>query len=201
MTKQIDKLTKEQEEQIPVYLERYLKIALSTEPCDRPKAEAAIKASYRYQKLAEPEIVWADSPFAGAKIAAQLENGTEEVTPKQIAEQASKASYGSFEAYWVSFYAFIAEQLPVKKDELIDIVKEIVQHCGVYWTFEDIVVLTEKPISISMQNDKLHNTERKALEYKDGTGVCAVDGVVYSSLLEVGLDNALTNKSPNEAST
>ena len=199
MTKQIDKLTPEQEAMIPVYLEEYLKIALSTEPCDRAKAEAAVKASYRYQKLPEPEVVWADSPFAGAKIAAQLENGTEDVTPKQIAEQASKASYGSFEAYWVSFYAFIAEQLPVQKDELIDIVKDIVKNCGVYWTFEDVVVLTEKPVSISMVNDKLHDTEKKALLYKDGSGVCAVNGVVYSSLLEVALEGAMSNNETKQA--
>lgn len=180
----IDKLTKEQEEQIPVYLDRYLKVGMSTEPCDRVKAEAALKASYKYMKLPEPEIVWADSPMQGAVLAAQFAKGSLDVTKAEISDQAGKASYGSFEAYWVAFYAFIAEQLPVKKDELIDIVKEIVQNCGVYWTFKDLIVVTEKPIEIHMVNQKLHNEDGLAVKYKDGHGVFMIDGKRCRSLLE-----------------
>lgn len=186
----IESLTEEQKSQIPVYLERYLKMGLSTEPCDRAKAEAAITASYEYTKRPKPEFVWADSPFKGAVIAAQLAKGDLDVSREEISEQASKASYGSFEAYWISFYAFIAEQLPVTKDNLIDITKEIGANCGVYWTFEDIVVITEKPVAIHMEDKKLHNPNGMALEYKDGTGIYAINGTVYDSLMDVALEKA-----------
>lgn len=187
MSEKISKLTKEQEAMIPVYLERYREIGLSTRPTDRAKGEAAIKKVYAYRKMSEPVIIWADSPFAGARIAAELANGTKDVTKQMISDQASKASYGSFEAYWVSFYAFIGEQLPVKKDELLDIVKELVEELGVYWTFEDTVVLTDKPVRIELVNGKLHSEDGLALEYKDGSGMFALDGTRYSSLIELKL--------------
>lgn len=183
----INKLTPEQEAMIPVYLERYRAVGLSTRQTDRPKAEAAVKRAYAYLKHAEPKVIWAESPFKGARIAAELLAGTSDVTKQQIADQASKASYGSFEAYWVSFYAFIGEQLPVKKDELLDIVKDIVEECGVYWTFDDAVVLTDKPTAIHMVDGKLSNSNGKALEYCDGSGIFALDGVRYATLTELTL--------------
>jgi hypothetical protein len=190
----INELTKEQEAKIPEYLEIYLNIGLSTEPCDRVKAEAAITASYEYLKLPKPTFVWADSPFKGRIIAAQLAEGKMDVTKEEVAKQASMASYGSFESYWVSFYAFIAEQLPVKKDGLVDIVKDIVKNCGVYWTFEDIVVMTDKPFNISMKDKKLHNEEGLSLEYRDGTGIFAINGTIYPSLLDATIAGSADNE-------
>ena len=87
----------------------------------------------------------------------------------------------------MSFYAFIGEQLPVKKDELLDIVKDIVEECGVYWTFDDIVVLTDKPSSLTMDNGKLHNENGHALAYKDGTGIYAYKGNRNGTLTELKL--------------
>lgn len=193
--KVIDSLTKEQEAMIPVYRERFRQIGLSTEPTDRAKAEDAIRRSYAYfHKLnntcvANPEIVWAGGPMEGAKLAAQYAKGDENVTSEEIRAQASQASYGSFEAYWVSTYAFIAEQLNVEKDELIDIAVDIVKECGVYWTFEDLVVLTPKPQAIVMVEDKLHNPEGPALAYENGDCLYAINGEVKANLMEIALAN------------
>ena len=181
----IDSLTPEQQAKIPEYLEKYLQIGLSTTPCNRVNAEKAITASYVYQKLPPPEFEWYDSPKAGIRRAAEIAIGSYDLTDEQIREQASKASYGSFEAYWVAFYAFLAGELPIEKDGLIDIVKDIVVDCGVYWTFEKTVIITEKPVAIHIKDQKLHNSEGLALEYKDGTGVFAIEGVRYPSLLEM----------------
>lgn len=185
----INSITPEQEAKIPEYLERYLKIGTSTTPCDRVKAEAAVSACYAYLKYAQPKFVWADSPYAGAKLAAQLAFDRQDVTQQEIQDQRPKASFGSFEAYWVSFYAFVAEQLPVTKDNLIDIVKEVVENCGVYWTFEGMVVMTEKPIALHFKDKKLHNPNGLALEYKDGTGVFAIEGKPYPSLLDMTIQS------------
>ena len=186
----IEKLTPAQEAMIPEYREMYRQKGLSTTPCDRAKAEAAITASYVYQKMAPPTFIWADSPYEGRKIAAQLVKGNEVVNAAEVEAQAGTSSQGSFDAYWVSFYAFIAEQLPVTKDNLIDIVKDIIDNCGVYWSFEDVVVLTEKPVAIHMKDEKLHNEAGLALEYKDGSGIFSINGVVHPSLLAVTISNA-----------
>lgn len=187
MSKQIKSLTPEQEAKIPEYLERFRKIGLSTDPTDRPKAEDAIRRSYAYFKLANPKIIWAESPFKGAELAAKLALGKEEVTKAEIADQASKASFGSFEACWVCFYSFVANELPVEHDGLINIVEDIIKECGAYWTFDDTVVLTDKPTEIKMKDGVLHSEDGKALSYSDGTGIVAVNGTRYTSLLEASL--------------
>lgn len=190
----IKQLTEAQKAKIPEYVEKYLQIGLSTTPSDRPKAEAAITAAYAYLKLAQPKFVWASSPFEGAKIAAQLLKKSDDVTKEEISAQNQKASFGSFEAYWVAFYAFIAEQLPVKKDALVDIMKDIVENCGVYWTFDDTVVITEKPTAIHLKDKKLHNPNGLSLEYPDGRGIFALDGKVYPSLLDMTIEQEMGNK-------
>jgi hypothetical protein len=196
----ISKLTKEQEAQIEVYREKYRAIGLSTERCDRAKAEAAITASQEYLKLPKPRFIWVESPQQGLVQAAILAKGSDDVTEAEIKAQIAKASFGSFESYWVSFYAFIAEVLPVKHDGLINIVKDIVENCGVYWVFEGVVVISEKPKAIHMRNQKLHNENGLALEYHDGTGIFAIDGVRYPSMLEMAINSSTNGNKEQEAS-
>lgn len=188
----IDTLTPEQEALLPLYVDRFRQIGMSTAPTDRMAAEAAVKRAHAYLSKSgacspNPEIIWADSPMKGAILAAQHAKGNTSVTDTEIQEQASMASYGSFEAYWVSVYAFIAEQLPVEKDELIDIAMEIITNCGAYWTFEDLVILTPKPVSITMKDEKLHCTTGMALRYENGDGIYAINGEVKSSLMEAAI--------------
>ena len=183
--KKIDSLTPEQEAKIPEYYKKYLAIGLSTTPTNKARAEKALKDSYAYDNMAEPEIRWVESPFKGAVMAAQEAKGSMDVTQEEIRDQASKASYGQFEAYWVSTTSFVAYELPVERDHLIDIVNAIIEEVNVYWTFEDLIIACEKPVAIHFKDEKLHNENGLALEYKDGTGVCAIEGVRYPSLLEM----------------
>lgn len=188
----ISSLTPEQEAKIPQYREMFREIGLSTTPTDKKKAEAAILRSYQYLNKKDPnnwsevpEIVWAESPYKGAKLAAQFAKGDENVTIDEIRAQADNASFGSFDAYWISTYSFIANELPVEVDELHEIVTDIAKECGVYWTFQDLVVMTPKPNKILMENDKLHSTTGMALQYENGDGIYAYKGERKGSLMEV----------------
>ncbi|MEH2034301.1 MAG: hypothetical protein V7K67_32665 [Nostoc sp.] len=64
----IEKLTPEEEALIPVYREKWLKIALSTERIDREKAVEVVKATYTAIGKQQPEIIFCESPYAGLKI-------------------------------------------------------------------------------------------------------------------------------------
>jgi len=194
--KLIESLTPEQEALIPVYREKYRAIGLSTTPTDRAKAEAAIKACYKYLKLKDPEIVWAENPYDGVKVAAQYAHGTLNPSNQDIAAQADTASYGSFNAYWVSFYTYISEVLHKEQNPLIKIINDIIAECGVYWTFEDLVVLTPKPSKIYLNADgRLSSTECKAMSWPDGSGLTVVDGKRYNSLAEAAIASHLTEES------
>ncbi|MBW4563140.1 MAG: hypothetical protein KME32_18725 [Mojavia pulchra JT2-VF2] len=59
----IEKLTPEQEALIPVYWDKWRKIALSTERIDRYKAAEAVKAAYAAIDYEQPEILFQDSPY------------------------------------------------------------------------------------------------------------------------------------------
>ncbi len=63
----INSLTPEQEELIPVYREKWQKIAFSTENIDRTSVIKAIKAVYAVLGKQEPTIIFFDSPYAALK--------------------------------------------------------------------------------------------------------------------------------------
>ncbi|MEH2274092.1 MAG: hypothetical protein V7K40_04575 [Nostoc sp.] len=64
----IEKLTPEEEALIPVYRQKWQKIALSTERIDRDKAVEVLKATYTAIGKQQPEIIFCQSPYAGLKI-------------------------------------------------------------------------------------------------------------------------------------
>ncbi|MBH8567093.1 hypothetical protein I8748_33935 [Nostoc sp. CENA67] len=64
----IDKLTPQQEALIPIYWEKWRKIALSTERIDRDETTQAIKIAYAAISKSEPEIIFCNSPYASLEI-------------------------------------------------------------------------------------------------------------------------------------
>ena len=65
MTPRITRLTAAQVAALAEYRDRWIQIGLSTEPANRPAAEAAIAETYRRGGLAPPaSIVWCQSPPA-----------------------------------------------------------------------------------------------------------------------------------------
>ena len=61
----IEKLTDAQIARMAEFRDRWIKIGLSTEPADRPVAEAGIIESYRAAGLSPPQrIVWCGSPLS-----------------------------------------------------------------------------------------------------------------------------------------
>ena len=68
MTQRIDQLTPEQEALIPVYREKWQKIARSTERIDQEKAREAIREIYVFCGKKEPKILFFDSPHAALEL-------------------------------------------------------------------------------------------------------------------------------------
>ena len=60
----IAELNPEQKALIPIYRDKWINIALSTEPIDRQKATEVVKRAYALISLSEPEIIFCDSPYA-----------------------------------------------------------------------------------------------------------------------------------------
>jgi hypothetical protein len=60
----IEKLTPQQEALIPIYREKWRKIALSTERIDKEKAVAAVQAAYYAIDYEPPKVIFQDNPYA-----------------------------------------------------------------------------------------------------------------------------------------
>ncbi|HVN67792.1 MAG TPA: hypothetical protein VMT55_05415, partial [Candidatus Sulfotelmatobacter sp.] len=87
----IEKLTAEQIAKFPEYVERWTKIGLSTEPADRPRAEAAIHKIYKTGGLPSPKtIVWCSSPLVAVLAINCLRNFTDEKIKKLIGTKVNK---------------------------------------------------------------------------------------------------------------
>jgi hypothetical protein len=74
-------LTVEQIAHIRDVADRWMRAGLSTQRCDRPRAEASVRSAYRSAGLDEPRhIVWMDSPVGGMSAAAVI-TSTATATP------------------------------------------------------------------------------------------------------------------------
>lgn len=60
----IEKLTPAQTARFPEFIDKWTQIGLSTEPANRPEAEAGIVAAYKVAGLCAPKIVWCSSPLS-----------------------------------------------------------------------------------------------------------------------------------------
>ena len=71
-------LTDAQLSHVTAIRDHWMQVGLSTERCDRPKAERLVKSAYRAAGLDEPPIVvWTDSPLGGVLASAMIRNPSE----------------------------------------------------------------------------------------------------------------------------
>jgi hypothetical protein len=196
--KVITSLTPEQEALLPVYRDRFIAKGLATGPCARPAVEAACKLAYEQADMkypgdfepratAEPNetnfdgrrIFWFADPVQGREKAKELDPTSD-----------WRCAYGSHEASWLAFHAYMGEVLNVKGPEKLTGLQGMLG-CGWWWAYDEAVILTELPSEIHLDDrGRLHRVDGPAIRYPDrddGTffGVWVIHGVtVDKSLLE-----------------
>ena len=201
MTHRIIALTPEQEASLPGFRDYGLRIGLSTEPCDRPAAEEAVRAHYQALGREPPKLlIWLDSPLqgvigasllsgasisgrsVGAQVRAQVRDQVWDQVRDQVWDQVRdqvryNAAYGSHDATlasWIRAFASLGVVLPAAAATLATICETV----GWWWPFERAAVLTERPNLLCRDaSGRLHSTEGPALRYPDGWAIHAVGGV------------------------
>jgi len=191
---QIEKLTPEQEERIPVVRDKWLDIGLATGPCNRRAAKKWAKQAYEEAGQTPPKhFFWFDSPLAGAIAAMRAERDDtlkairettvedfESLTDEEkaaVGNQLSNCCYGNQDADWLSFYDYFLPYLEEIVSPLVPLINHA-QHCGWWWAFDGCCIMTERPVYINMDDQgRLHHENRKALEYADGFGLNIYHGV------------------------
>lgn len=182
--KVITQLTPEQEQQLEVKLQEWLKIGLCTDPADREAAERGVRLAYRSAEppLPEPEIRWALSPKQGLEMAAEI-NGT---TP---AKELSSVIFGQHDANVWAFYDYVGSVLGIDVHELEGLML-VARSAGWWLAYEGLAIVTERPAAIHLDDrGDLHNETGPSIEYRDGYKMFHVHGV---QVTEKVINNAFT---------
>jgi hypothetical protein len=175
--KKITGLTKEQEDQIPIYINQWTEIGLSTEPADRPAAEEGIRRMYHQAKIPHPHIIWTGSPLGNAK--ALADTVPQEKRQETIHNSVSQGGYGQHDANWVGFYMFFREVCGLVKetDPLVGITM-VTKSAGWYLPHQNTCWISERHNVLHRNQDgALHCETGPALSYPDGFSIYAWNGV------------------------
>lgn len=170
MSGKITNLTAEQEAKFPEYVKTWTDIGLQTGPINREKNNAAIKAMYKLANLEEPEIIYADCPISGGKMASALMEGLEltEENLKKV-KPSTNWLWGNMWAGYGAWGSFFKNECGVDVNEdCLEFIKE-----GHYiWPLEGICVASERPIKIKRDNNgQSHCEDGPAIEYPSGWGI------------------------------
>jgi hypothetical protein len=201
--KYIESLTEEQEAQIPVYRDKWIKIGRNVGPVDRERAEKAVDLAYKCANQTPPEQkIWALSPQAGAEMAARIfadKGENYSPTKNEIRNQLNEAGYGSHDASWISFLDYFDQVCGLDLKELEGL-RELSQCCGWWWPFHKVVILTELPREIHIDNEnRLHHESRMAISYPDGFGVYVWHGIRVPERLILDPDSYTAEEIINES--
>lgn len=89
--------------------------------------------------------------------------------------------WGQQDAYWVAFYKFCEEVLGIEYDktssERLQWHADITKSCMWIWAFENVCICCERPSTIHIRNDRLHNENGPALSFRDGWNLYAIKGI------------------------
>jgi hypothetical protein len=192
----IEKLTKEQQDALPGFRDKWIKIGLGTGPVDWPKARAAVIEAYKAGGLKPPkEII-------------EVHGGPMSLTEKYIEKYYGKGGktlkdawleiegglcFGIQDAGWLSFYdVFLSGGTlepghpPLVKG--VEVVKPLMDlayaGCGWWLPLEKTAFLSEPPVEIHLDDKgRLHKDGSMALKYSDGDGIYAINGQIMPKRL------------------
>ena len=184
----ITKLTPDQEAQIPIFQDEFLRLGLSTEPADFDAAEQAVRDAYAVAGLSPPKlIVRLASPLEGAIGAAilkdtrlggaQVRDQVRDQVGDQVGAQVGDAFYGQHEAGWLGWASFFNRVCNIPGAEKIEPLARIAANCGWVWFFSGAAIVTDRPRILSRDDqNRLHCESGAAVEYRDGFAIHAWHG-------------------------
>ena len=182
-SKKIEKLTPSQIAMFPEYFREWTNIGLSTDPADRPRAEAAIAKMYEIAKFRAPKVVWCGSPLSSA-IARRVIKSLCKVSVRDsvrasVWDSVRDSVYGQHEAGWLSFYDFFLRECGlVSQIEPLSGLFELCRSCGWIIPCQEICFASERH-NVLHRDDRgrLHCEDGPALAYPDGWELWYVHGV------------------------
>lgn len=168
----LNKLSQSQIDAMPKYVDKWIKIGLSTDRVDFEKAKELVSKAYTAVGLKAPKnFHWASGPneawetylmLGGKKDRSAFLNGN---------------MYGSQEATWLSYYDYYKNETNIKLTD-IDYMIDIAMNCGWVYLAKDHAIIQDRPLMIKFDDrNRLHCETGPAIQYADGFEVHSWHGV------------------------
>lgn len=167
MTEKIASLTPAQEVILAQVREEWLAHGLSTEPADRPAAEAGVRRAYEIAGLSPPAtVVWCDSPMAGA-----AEVRRRSSSAGTTFQWTYGLNYGLHDAGYCAWLDAMRRIGVRNLEPYLEGNGLIAKSAGWWWSFDSLAVLTERPCELLRDaQGRLHSASGQAVVYPDGWG-------------------------------
>jgi len=151
------------------YVSKWIDIGLSTKPINVEAALSALKIAY--------ENVGAEFPKKHEIYDSPFEAITEMKIRHNVDVSYNDFIYGSQDGFWLSYYDCIKQEYHRNECEPLQPFIDCAEHMGWALIYDELVVLTRKPIYIKFDENKLTHCENDlAIKYRDGTGVAIWHG-------------------------
>lgn len=182
----LEKLTKQHETILSKVKDKWLSYFFSLK-FDNEKAKNLINWIYTHLlKLPKPIIIILDSPI-GCQLGANLLKDDQVWAQVRAQVRDQKMEYQSISYYlsiydydWLSFYDFF-EKIGIVKSVLFSKYRKLLK-CNIFSliALKNIVFISKPPIFLKRnENNRMHSTDSKAIEFGDGWGVYYVEGIYF----------------------
>lgn len=197
--KKIEKLTKDQEQQLPVDREAYRQVGVRTGndlTCLIDGAAAILAARSEIGSPPPRAILWARSTFEALRWAYELKRIADpKLTPPTGADLRAmwnQWSWGQTEMYWLGWYRFAIDRVGVKvteeQERRLAIRERLARAFYGVITVNAVEIAIQHPISISFDDrERLHRIDGPALLFADGYAVHALHGIRLTPELGVAM--------------
>jgi hypothetical protein len=189
--KKIDKLSQEQIDKFPEYVNKWVKIGINTEPTNMTKAKKFIKKAYEVAGLTPPKyfIGPVNGPYEAAlaedilkqyaKNGVQFKNEkdlntkviddiNEQLKNKPKKVDISNQIYG-YQEHWLSYYDYFRRECKLDID-LIDPLIELSKVCGWWTPLKNVAIIQHRAEEIHRDSEgRLHNPNGAAIKFR---GTC-----------------------------
>ena len=200
----IEKLTPEQESDLPIFRQRYLDIATTGGRIDRAELTAAMADAYAEIGKPAPQVFIFDSPaecLIALKIfqmpeGANLWDNLRDNLRANLGDnlwvnlRANLAKekiwnpnflWGSQDLYWIAWFRFAQKIGCVFAEQdarILDIMERISVQCEWWWPFEGVVIVSQRPTVKWDDEGRIHSESGHAISYRGGYGLSAWHGQV-----------------------
>jgi hypothetical protein len=157
---------------MPRYVEKWIKIGLSTDRVDFEKAKGLIAVAYQKVGLPEPKRYhFALGPNEAWEIYRSLGGKNDR------SAFLNGNMFGSQDATWLSYYDYYKRETNIKLTD-IDYMIDIALNCGWIYCSDEDVIIQDRPIKILFdEQNRLHCQTGPAIQYGDGFEVYSWHGV------------------------